>query len=323
MRIGILGAASIAPTALIGPAAVVPGVEVTAIAARDRARAEAFARKHGVAQVYDSYADLLSAVDAVYIPLPNALHAQWTLRALAAGRHVLCEKPLTANAAEARQVAEEARRTGLTVMEGFHYRYHPLAERMREIAATELGAIRRVESSMCFPLPKFGDIRYRLDLAGGATMDAGCYAIHSMRLFDPDRPEVTAARALLRGPGVDRAMTADFRFPSGAVGRINASMWSRSLLRIGLRVEGERGTMKVLNHILPQAFHRVTVTVDGVTRRERIPGEPTYVRQLRAFASAVSGADTNLTPPADSVVTMELIDDVYRAAGLHPRGAVG
>ncbi|GAB3205558.1 Gfo/Idh/MocA family protein [Nocardia tengchongensis] len=322
MRIGILGAATIAPTALIGPAAAVPEVEVTAIAARDRTRAEAFARKHGIAQVHDSYADLLTAVDAVYIPLPNSLHARWTLQALAAGRHVLCEKPLTANAAEAVQVADEARRTGLTVMEAFHYRYHPLAERMREIAATELGEIRRVESSMCFPLPKFGDIRYRLDLAGGATMDAGCYAIHSMRLFDPGRPVVTGARALLRSPGVDRAMTADFRFPSGAEGRITASMWSRSLLRIGLRVEGERGTMKVFNHVLPQAFHRLTVTVDGVTRRERIPGEATYVRQLRAFASAVAGADTNLTPPSDSVINMELIDEVYRAAGLEPRGSV-
>ena len=108
LRIGVLGAARIAPLALIRPARKVPGVLVAAIAARDRRRAEAFAARHGIPAVHDSYADLVAdpSLDAVYVPLPNALHAEWTLRALEAGKHVLCEKPLTANQAEARQVAE-------------------------------------------------------------------------------------------------------------------------------------------------------------------------------------------------------------------------
>lgn len=322
IRIGILGAARIAPMALVKPARLVDGIKATAIAARDSHRAEAFAEKHGVPEVYGTYAELLEAVDAVYIPLPNALHAEWTLRAIDAGLHVLCEKPFTANAAEARQVAEAAARAdGLTVMEAFHYRYHPLAARMQEIATSELGEIRHVQTSMCFPLPKFSDIRYNLELAGGATMDAGCYAIHCLRLLGgPDRPEVTKAQALLQSPGVDRAMTAEFRFPSGATGRITTSLWSRQVLGIGARVEGERGTMQVLNYVMPQAYHRMRVTVNGHTRHERVRGAGTYELQLRAFVAAVGGrASANLTPPADSVVTMELIDEVYRAAGLDPR----
>lgn len=322
IRIGILGAARIAPAALVKPARVVDGIEATAIAARDSHRAEDFAEKHGVPQVHRSYAELLEAVDAVYIPLPNALHAEWTLRAIDAGRHVLCEKPFTANAAEAHHVAEAAARAeGLTVMEAFHYRYHPLAARMQEIAASELGEIKHVRTSMCFPLPSFSNIRYDLELAGGATMDAGCYAIHCLRMLGgPDKPEVTKAQALLQSPGVDRAMTADFRFPSGATGQITASLWSRSVLGIGARVEGERGTMQVLNYVMPQMYHRLRVTVNGRTRHERVRGAATYELQLRAFVAAVNGRPSaNLTPPADSVVTMELIDEVYRAAGLEPR----
>ncbi|GAA4640327.1 Gfo/Idh/MocA family oxidoreductase [Actinoallomurus vinaceus] len=323
LRIGVLGAARIVPMALIKPARQVPDVEIAAIAARDRARAEKFAAKHGIGTVHDSYDALLAddRLDAIYVPLPNGLHAPWTVRALEAGRHVLCEKPFTANAEEARQVADAAARTGRTVMEAFHYRYHPLAERMREIVTTELGRVRHVETAMCFPLPRFSDIRYRLDLAGGATMDAGCYAIHCLRLLGPGTPEVTDARALLKSPGIDRAMTATFAFAEGATGRITTSLWSRTLLRISAKVVGERATMTILNPFMPHFFHRLKVTVDGRTRREKVAGDATYTHQLRAFAAAVAGDPAaNLTPPEDAVVTMGLIDDIYRAAGLGPRG---
>jgi predicted dehydrogenase len=295
---------------------------VAAVAARDRRRAEAFAARHGVPAVHDSYASLLAdpSIDAVYIPLPNGLHAQWTLAALKAGKHVLCEKPFTSNAAQAREVAAAADGTGLVVMEAFHYRYHPLARRMAEIVhGGELGRVQRVETAMCFPLPRFSDIRYDFSLAGGALMDAGCYAVHALRLLAPGEPAVTTARALTmrRDPRVDRAMTARFSFAdSEATGEIRASMWSSALLRIAARVVAEHGTLTVTNFVAPQYWSRFTVTVDGRRRRERLAGEPTYVHQLRAFAAAVSGEPTNLTPPSDSVATMSLIDDIYAAAGL-------
>jgi len=321
VRIGVLGAARIAPAALMKPARVVSGVEVGAVAARDRRRAEAFAARYGVPAVHESYAGLLAdpSLDAVYIPLPNGLHAQWTLAALKAGKHVLCEKPFTSNAAQAREVAAAADGTGLVVMEAFHYRYHPLARRMAELVrGGELGRIRRVETAMCFPLPRFSDIRYDFGLAGGALMDAGCYAVHALRLLAPSDPDVTAARALTlrRDRRIDRAMTARFSFSGGATGEIRTSMWSSALLRIRARAVGERGTLTVTNFAAPQVWSRFTVTMDGRRRRERFDGEATYVHQLRAFAAAVRGEPANLTPPSDSVATMSLIDDIYAAAGL-------
>jgi predicted dehydrogenase len=180
-----------------------------------------YSREVTVPNVYDSYAALVEAddLDAVYIPLPNGLHGAWTLRALAASKHVLCEKPFTADAEEARTVADAAAASDRVVMEAFHYRYHPLTERVRQLLTDgTIGRVRHVEARMCFPLPKFSDLRYNLALAGGATMDAGCYALHALRTFGPGEPEVRAAAAKLRAPGVDRAMDVRLEYPDGATG---------------------------------------------------------------------------------------------------------
>jgi predicted dehydrogenase len=323
VRIGILGAARIAPGAAIKPARNVRDAEVVAVAARDRSRAEAFAAKHGIPKVCDSYAALIAdpGVDAIYNPLPNGLHAEWTIAALEAGKHVLCEKPFTANAKEAEAVAAVATRTGLVVMEAFHYRYHPLARRMREIVERgELGTIRRVETALCFPLPKFSDIRYRYDLAGGATMDVGSYTVHMARLLGCEEPEVVSATAKRRTPDVDRAMRAELSFPSGHTGRITCSMWSSWILQTSARVTGDRGELHVINPTAPQLWHRMRVKVDGSTRTEKFTRRPTYEFQLEAFCGAVLRGEPTLTPPPDSIANMRVIDAIYVAAGMTPRG---
>jgi predicted dehydrogenase len=324
LRIGVLGAARIAPNALIRPARIVPDVTVAAIAARDPARARAFAAKHGIARAHADYAELVAdpELDAVYNALPNSLHAQWTLAAIAAGKHVLCEKPFTANATEARRVANAVAGGGVAVMEAFHYRYHPLITRVLSILDSgELGAIRHIETSLSFPLIRRGDIRWRLDLAGGATMDAGCYPIHYLRTLGQSlvEPTVVSAQAKLRSPGVDRYMTASFAFPGGATGRITTSLWSARVLSLSAHVLGEAGELRVFNYVLPSAYHRLTVRAGGRTRREKVAGEATYVWQLRAFADAALRGGPILTDARDAVRTMSLIDDVYRAAGLEPR----
>ena len=239
LRIGILGAAKIAPTALVKPAKGVPEVEVYAVAARDTARATKFAAKHGIGRVHDSYAALIAdpAVDAVYNPLPNGLHGEWTIKALEAGKHVLCEKPFTANADEAEQVAAMADSTGKVVMEAFHWRYHPLAARMREIVTSGvIGDVRRIETNMCIPLPFPKDIRYRYDLAGGATMDVGCYAIHQLRFIADAEPTVTSAHARIAKPDVDRWMQADLAFDDGRTGRITCALWSATPFKLSIQV---------------------------------------------------------------------------------------
>ena len=324
VRFGILGAARIAPAAVIKPARAVAEAAVVTVAARDRGRAESFAKKHGVPRVSDRYEDVVADpdVDAIYIPLPNSLHAAWTIAALEAGKHVLCEKPFTSNAAEAETVARvAAQHPDLVVMEAFHYRYHPVAIRMREIIDSgELGTLRHVEAALCFPLPRFGDIRYRYDLAGGATMDAGCYAVHLARLLGREEPAVVSAHAKLRGHDIDRAMTAQLQFPSGHTGSVTASMWSSNLLRISARAVGDRGELSVLNPVGPQYFHRLVVRADGNRRVERLSRRPTYEFQMEAFRDAVLRGAPVLTPPADAIANMQVIDAIYLAAGLPLRG---
>ncbi|HEY6319596.1 MAG TPA: Gfo/Idh/MocA family oxidoreductase [Acidimicrobiia bacterium] len=328
LRIGTLGAAKITPGALTKPAREVPEVEVVAVAARDRARAERFARKRGIPTVHGSYEALLAdpGVDAVYNPLPNGLHGRWTLAALDAGKHVLCEKPFTANADEAEKVAAAASSSGLVVMEAFHYRYHPLIARVLEILrGGELGSLRRIDTRMCFPLPFPHDIRYQLDLAGGATMDAGCYAIHQARTLAGVEPTVTDAQAKCSSPGVDRWLRAELRFSDELAGSVESALMSSRLISLSARVEGERGTLAVTNLTSPQYFHRLVVRdrdpATGAERRrkERVRGGPTYVYQLRAFAAAVRDGTPFPTTPADAVANMKVIDAAYRAAGLEPR----
>jgi predicted dehydrogenase len=329
VRVGCLGAAKIAPNALVKPARKVGGVAVTAIAARDRRRAQQFADTHGIPNVHATYDDLVEDpdVDAVYIPLPNGLHAEWMRKALEHGKHVLCEKPFTSNAHEAEAIRElaEGQHPDLVVMEAFHWRYHPLAQRMVDIVqGGELGEVRHLDASFCFPLFPRHDIRWQLDLAGGALMDAGCYAIHMVRHMagatGDNEPTVTHAEAKLRSPGVDRWIRADLRWPDGRTGRVTASMWSANVLRLSAGARGDRGTMRVLNPLAPHLFNRLKVTG---RRAERVGGDSTYAFQLRAFVDAVTdGAPTAvLTPPSDSVANMRVIDAVYRAAGLEPRAS--
>jgi predicted dehydrogenase len=322
VRIGVLGAARIVPGALTKPAKTVGEAEVVAIAARDPKRALAFATKHGIGRTHESYDSLLADpdIDAVYNPLPNGLHAEWTIKALEAGKHVLCEKPFTANAAEAEVVAAAADRTGLVVMEAFHWRYHPLPARVLEIIASgEIGQLRRVEAAMAFPLFKSSDIRWQLDLAGGALMDAGCYAVHQVRTFAQSEPEVVRASAKLKSPGVDRVMDAELRFANGVTGHVFTSMWSSKILSLKLRVAGDSGEIKVFNPTQPQLFHRFTVQTPSGKRREKIAGKATYWHQLVAFCGAVLRGEPTLTPPSESVANMRAIDAIYRAAGMQPR----
>jgi predicted dehydrogenase len=320
VRIGTLGAARITPAALLKPAGKLPGVEVRAVAARDRARAQEFATKHRIPLTYGSYDELLAdpEIDAVYNPLPNGLHGVWTIRALEAGKHVLCEKPFTANAAEAEEVAAAATRTGLVVMEAFHWRYHPLAARVLDIIGSgDLGTVRRVEATVCFPLLKGSDIRWDLDLAGGALMDAGCYAVHIVRSLSGAEPSVVRASAHERSPGVDRTMHAELAFADGRSGAVSCSMWSPP--RVNATVIGDRATLKVTNPLAPPIWHRLTVKGAAGKRSERVAGGPTYGYQLAAFAAAVRDGAPTFTPPTDSIANMRVIDEIYRAAGMSVR----
>ena len=157
----------------------------------------------------------------------------------------------------------------------------------------------RVEANLCFPLPKFSDIRYNYSLAGGATTDAGCYALHMVRTFGGSTPEVVSAQAKLRDPQVDRAMTAELRFAGGHTGRVRCSMWSSHLLQISAHVVGDRGELRVLNPVNPHALQRLSICSSGAKRVKRFPRRASYAYQLDAFAAAVLRGEPAKTNPQD------------------------
>ena len=326
LRIGLLGAAKIAPAAIVTPARQVPEVTLAAVAARDVERAKVFATKHKIARVIEGYEAMIAdpELDALYIPLPNGLHGKWAIAAAKAGKHVLCEKPIAANAEEASAMVKASKDAGKVLMEAFHWRYHPLAERMIEIVNSgELGDIQHIHTSMCFPLPLFGDIRYNFKLAGGAMMDAGCYAVHMARALGGPDPEVMSAEAKLRDPNVDRAMEAQLRFKSGAKGTVSVSMWSWKLLNISAHVTGSEGYMHVFNPVMPSAYHRLTVKTGKGKRTENLGKRATYLYQLEAFTKACLHGGPVLTSGEDGIVNMRVIDEIYRAAGLPVRTPAG
>ncbi len=319
LKVGVLGTARITPGALLKPARRTGRAEVVAVASRDPARARKYAKKHKISGVADSYEALLSdpEIQAIYNPLPNGWHGHWTIAALAAGKHVLCEKPFTANADEARQVAEAgAAHPGQVVMEAFHYEYHPMTRRLVEIVQSgALGTIREIDISFSAPNFRRDDIRYQLGLAGGAMMDMGCYPISLLRLLAAG-PRVTEASAKLSSPGVDRAMDARFSLPEGGTARVRCSLLSSSLFRMRAVVVGTEGTLNVLNPFFPQYGHRVRIETASGTRREKFSRRATYDYQLEAFAAAVEEGAPFPTTAIDAIRTMELIDATYVAAGL-------
>jgi predicted dehydrogenase len=322
LRIGVLGAARVATYAMCEPARRSAQVRVVALAARDPERARRFAAEHGIDRVEEDYDALVEApdVDAVYVALPAALHCAWTLRALEAGKHVLCEKPFASNAAEAEQMVASASAKNLVLVEAFHWRYHPLAARLLEIAASdEIGAIRGVDGGFTAGIPEH-DIRYDLALGGGALMDLGCYPLHWARHLTASEPTVVRAEAVVGPPGVDVTLDADLAFPGEIHCHLHTSMTPTSPRRTWLRVRGGRGELFVDNPLHPHIGHQVEVRTGGTQRTERVAGETTYDHQLAAFAAAVAGGAPAPTGGADAVANMRAIDAIYRAAGLSPRG---
>lgn len=324
MRIGILGAARIAEAGIVVPARAL-GHELVAVAARDRARAEAFAARHGIARVHDSYASLIAdpGIDLIYNPLVNALHTEWNLAALRAGKHVLSEKPLGSNAEEARMVRAAATGTPGRIVEAFHYLHHPVNLRLRELVTSKaLGDIRRVDLVLDIPAPPDTDPRWSLPLAGGATMDLGCYVLDAVRnlgLWMGAAPRITGVECTLWSPGVDASMRVEIAYDNGVTGRCRWDM-AAAEQTMTWSVTGTEGTATSQSFAIPHLDNRITVSRDGRTDEEVLGDRTSYTYQLARFADSLADGTAGLD---ESVATAELIDECYRRAGLAPRGLTG
>ncbi|KAI9205439.1 NAD binding oxidoreductase [Polychytrium aggregatum] len=355
VRIGILGAANIAPMACVLPLSHLPNGTAYAVAARKKERASEFAKKHSIPVVHDSYEALLQDpnVDAVFIPLPNALHARWAVEAIRHGKHVLCEKPFTDNASQAQEVidalaahnqARPADSPPVLCMEAFHWKTHPAAQFFKSVLQNQvggwsIGSVQAVHTAFKIPSIAFGDtdIRYNFGLGGGATMDAGCYAVSAWRFavdacsstkgYVPQVENATATR-WTKDDKIDVNMTATLVGAAGIQGSITA-MFQAGLLSFEatITVVGDAGTLTYTNFIAPSIYHAIELKPkngSGKLRKEYTPQDgykPTYFYQMRAFLDAVQRKNADyeavgLTETGDALINMTVIDAIYTKAGL-------
>lgn len=315
LRLGILGAARIARGFVAGVRDS-RKVQVVAVASRDVARARAFVRDTETAlTVHASYEALLADpdIDAVYVPLPNGLHGEWSIRAMEAGKHVLCEKPLATDAAEARAMFDAARRCGVHLVEAFPYRSQPQTLQLKAMLdAGEIGRVRMVQASFAFTLLDRSDVRYMPELAGGSLMDLGTYTLSLIRMIAGAAPVAMQAMGHWDATGVDRAVIANLQFADGMLAQSSCS-FEAALHRQAL-ISGETGTIETTfaNHS-DQGPVPVIRIKRGVDRRDpydviEVPRINGFRAEAESFAALVAGGAWNGITEAESVDVAVMLD---------------
>ena len=315
LRVGLLSTANINEK-LLGGARAAEGVEVVAVASRAAGRAEGYAAEHGIARAHGSYDELLgdAEVDAVYVPLPNSLHVPWSIRALEAGKHVLCEKPLTRHPADAEAAYDAAERAGRVLAEGFMWRHHPQALRLRELlgegAVGELRLVRAAFSFDIFGAGRPDDVRLQAGLDGGGLMDVGCYCVSAMRLLAGE-PEAVSGRRIDGGDGVDVRFTGTLAFAGGVLGSFDCGL--DMVARSELEVVGDAGSL-----LLSDPWHSRAPLIElrrpGGTETVEVAAADPYACELEDFAAAVRGERPHPFGRADAVGQARAIAALYRAA---------
>jgi xylose dehydrogenase (NAD/NADP) len=313
LRLGLLSTADI-NLKLLGGVRAAEGVEAVAVASRDAGRAQAFAAEHGLGRAHGSYEALLAdpEVDAVYVPLPNSLHVPWSIRALQAGKHVLCEKPLTRRPEEAQAAFDAADQAGRVLAEGFMWRHHEQARRLRELVRDRVvGDVRLLRAAFSFfGLDRTGDVRLQRALDGGGLMDVGCYCVSAMRLLAGE-PERVSARQVIGGDGVDVRLAATLAFPGGVLGSFDCGLDMAD--RSELEVIGDHGSL-----FLPDPWHsrepRIEVRRPDGTEVIEIPRKDPYACELEDFAAAVRRERPHPFGREDAVGQARAIAALYRSA---------
>jgi predicted dehydrogenase len=319
IRWGILGVAGIAVRALVPAIAASDNGVLHAIASREPARARDAARAHGFAKAHDSYAALLDDpdVDAVYIPLPNSMHREWTIRAAEAKKHVLCEKPLGLSAGECREMIAACREHGVALMEAFMYRFHPRTIRAAAMAAAgEIGDHRLVRASFTSALRSERNIRLDPALGGGALWDVGCYCVNVTRMLLGE-PEEVSAHAVWGSTGVDEILAGTMRFPAGRLGVFDCGL--RAARKQEVEAASAAATLRLPWAFLPGTGDVPIVVArvrDGRTEEqtETIGGADQYRLMVEAFGEAVQAGRPVPYDPEDTVRNHAVIEALYASA---------
>ena len=288
-------------------------VEIVAVASRDQERADAYARERGIARAYGGYDALLEdpEVEAVYISLPNSLHVEWSIRALEAGKHVLCEKPFDRRAAEVERAFDVAEREGLVLMEAFMYRHNPQTARLKELLESgAIGRLRLIRATFSFPLSGAANIRLDPDLDGGGLMDVGCYCVSGSRLLAGE-PEEAYGEQVLSRSGVDEVFAGTLRFAGDVVAQFDCALVVH--VRDELEAIGEEGSLFVDD---PWHCRKPGIDLRRETGVERIEVEPanSYRLQLENMSAAIRGRAEPLLGRDDALGQARAIEALYRSA---------
>jgi predicted dehydrogenase len=313
MRWGLLSTANINRAILEG-ARGTDEATVVAVASRDRSRAEQYAREHGIERAHGSYEALLEDpdVDAVYVSLPNSLHVPWSIRALEAGKHVLCEKPLTRRAAEAEEAFAAAERAGRLLAEAFMWRHHPQARRMRELLDEgRIGRLRLVRGTFSFTIKREADVRLAADLDGGSLMDVGCYCISGARLIAGAEPERVFGEQVLSPEGVDIAFSGTLRFPDDVIGQFDCGFAVSA--RDELEAVGDEGSL-FLDDPWKGGAPVIEVRRDGAVEEVETEAADPYTCELADFAAAARGDAPARFGAADALGQARAIEALYASA---------
>ena len=312
VRFGLLSTAAI-NAEILAAARVSDYADVAAVASRDRARADVYARQHGIPRAHGDYQDLLDDphIDAVYVSLPNALHAEWSIRALEAGKHVLCEKPFSRHPDEVERAFDAAERAGRWLTEGLVSRHHPQSDRLVELVENGVvGELRTLSATFSFDLADPGNARMRPELGGGALMDVGCYCVSSLRAIAGE-PERVYAEQVVHASGVDVRAAATLRFAGGVLARLEVGM--DLPYRHEFEIVGSDGSL-----FLADPWHAIEPVIE--LRRngtvERIPTGPAnaFLRELENLCAAVGGEGEPLLGRADALGQARALDALLRSA---------
>jgi predicted dehydrogenase len=310
-------------TANIGRAAVIPAIrssengELVAVASREPERARTFASENHVPGSYGSYEALLEAedVDAVYIPLPNSLHREWTVRAARAGKHVLCEKPLGLTALECEEMHRAAEKAGVRLMEAFMYRFHPRTELVQKLIADGvIGQLRGIQASFTFRLRRLDDIRLDPALGGGALMDVGCYCVNVARTLTGAEPFEVQAFADWAATGVDERMIGAMRFESGVLAQFDCALTLER--RESYQAIGPDGHLRVDSAFLPGTADATIEEQRGRagTTLHTVPGADEYRLMVEHFADCVLDGKPVRYPATEAAANLRVIEALYGSA---------
>ncbi|MCW3055853.1 MAG: NAD-binding protein [Chthonomonadales bacterium] len=312
---GVLGCAAFAKSTAIPAMLKAEGVEMTGIASRDLDKAKAFAQEFGFAKAFGSYEELLAdpEIEAVYNPLPNGMHPEWTIKAAEAGKHSLTEKPFAANLAEAEAVAAVVKRQGTLAMEAFMWRFHPMHRRTRQLIQDwHICPVRFVRSAFTFMITRAPNVRLSSQLAGGGLMDVGCYCISEARfLFGAEPTRVFAQADFDPEYEVDMLASAILEFPTG---RATFDCGFELPYRCDYEVVGSKGRIICSNAILPGEAAEILIEVNGKMERELFPGVNQWSLEFEHLSRCIAEGTPLDYDCEDAIKQQRVIDTVYRSA---------